>query len=175
VEQGLDCLFLTGHPDDLSSRLTRIALCEARLVSFASPAYLARAGRPSHPAQLNAHACLVASTRRATTLSNWHFQRGAERVSVRVRPRATALGWQLRDLALRDLGIARLPRHLVEREIEEGRLEPVLTDWGDADLRYVHLLHQQAPELVAGLGPFIDHVLAHFSEGRATAPAVSSN
>lgn len=175
VEQGLDCLFLTGHPDDLSSQLKRIPLCEAPLVSFASPAYLACAGRPAHPAQLNEHACLVASTRRATTLNNWHFQRGTERISIRVRPRATALGWQVRDLALRDLGIGRLPRHLVEREIGQGRLEPVLVDWTDPDLRYVHLLHQPAPELVAGLGAFIVHVVEYFRADRGEASVLSSS
>jgi DNA-binding transcriptional LysR family regulator len=176
VEQGLDCLFLTGHPDDLSARLARTALCAAPLVTFAAPDYLDRAGAPVHPSELSAHACLVAATRRATKLSNWHFQRGAERLSVRVRPRATALGWQVRDLALRGLGIARLPRHLVEREIGDGRLSPVLADWCDADLRYVHLLHQPEPQLIAGLDAFISHVKRRFDADAASGlPAASSS
>lgn len=173
AEQGLDCLFLTGHPDDLGSSLKHVPLCDAPLVACASPSYLKQAGMPSHPADLDAHACLVATTRRENRLSNWHFQRCSERVSVRVRPRASALGWQVRDLALQDLGIARLPRHLVEREIGAGQLEQVLVDWNDADMRHVHLLHPSDAELVAGLDAFIAYVIGHFHRDNALVPALT--
>ena len=176
VEQGLDCLFLTGHPDDLSPSLERLALCPAPLVTFASPGYLDRAGTPAHPSDLSDHACLVAVTRRDNALSNWHFLRSGDRISVRIRPRATALGWQVRDLALRGRGIARLPHHLVAREISDGTLNAVLPNWGDADLRYVHLLYQSETHLIAGLDAFISHVSNHFGAGSVGGPdkAVSS-
>ena len=162
AEQGLACLFLTGHPDDFGKRLKATPICEAPLVTCATPAYLDKRGRPESPEDLSSHACLAATTRQAQRRTFWQFARDGQRVSVRISPRLSALGWQLRTLALEHLGIARLPRHLVEREVRCGQLEVVLTDWTDADLRGVYMLHEPDVAVMPGLDVFIGYVHRHF-------------
>lgn len=71
VRDALD-LALRHGPLPESSLCARL-LAPARHVACASPAYLARAGMPSHPAELARHECLVYPVR-GRLLSQWLFE-----------------------------------------------------------------------------------------------------
>ena len=57
VEEGIDVAIRLTEPRD--STLVARRLAPAPVVAVASPDYLARRGRPEHPDELSAHACLV--------------------------------------------------------------------------------------------------------------------
>ena len=111
-------------------------LARSEFVICASPDYLARAGRPSHPRELAGHdALLPAGANRPRELS---FSRGgasggdAEEV-WRSTPRMSALHtWHVDihyEAALAGLGIAGLPSFVVGEALRTGRLERVLPGW----------------------------------------------
>ena len=94
---------------------------------LASPSYLARRGRPSHPADLSKHRCLTMGARH--TANVWRFVKGAKTSTI-VHRHATANSWALlRDLAIAGCGIARLPDYLAAPAIAEGKVEAVLDDF----------------------------------------------
>ncbi|GBD44224.1 HTH-type transcriptional regulator PgrR [bacterium HR40] len=126
VAEGFDLAVRIGRLPD--SSLVARRLGEARTFCVASPAYLARRGRPRHPRELIDHDCLRYLNGRE--LQAWSFEQNGRRVVVPVRGRFIANnGDVLRDAALADFGIARLPSFLVARDLAAGRLEPLLEDW----------------------------------------------
>jgi len=147
IDGGFDCAVRIGGPVD--SRLIVRPLALNRRVVCASPAYLARRGRPQTPSDLVDHDCIVMS-RSASTHADWHFKpcdpapeaAGPDQVetadrgehSVRVQGRlATDNGEQAHDWALAGMGLARRSIWDVAAELADGRLVEVLPDWtGDS-------------------------------------------
>ncbi|HUN91143.1 MAG TPA: LysR family transcriptional regulator [Burkholderiaceae bacterium] len=106
-------------------------LCETRALLVASRTYLRRRGPPGAPADLARHDCL--HYLRAGESPTWTFEpargKGA-RTSVAVRGILAANNSEaLREAALRHLGIALLPDFSASRDLDAGRLVPVLPDW----------------------------------------------
>ncbi len=106
------------------SALIARKLCSTRMVVVASPAYLARAGTPSRPAEVAQHDCLVWLAPQGKVPA-WRFRSGAVEVAPRLCvDHAPALV----DAALAGLGLAQVFEHMVERLIQERRLVQVLAD-----------------------------------------------
>jgi DNA-binding transcriptional LysR family regulator len=104
-----------------------------RLATAAAPAYLDRHGRPEHPRDLLAHACLLGRFASGTMTSPWEFERAGE--VVRVEPRgplvvrvgaATDLSV---DVAVAGVGVIHLFEEWIRPHLESGALEPVLREW----------------------------------------------
>lgn len=104
-----------------------------RFATAASPAYLDRHGRPAHPRDLLAHACLLGRFASGALTSPWEFERDGE--ILRVEPRgplivrvgaATDLAV---DMALAGVGIVQLFEDWLRPHLDAGALEPVLQDW----------------------------------------------
>jgi DNA-binding transcriptional LysR family regulator len=126
IEDGFDVAVRIGQPRD--SCLTARRLADASHLCAASPAYLATAGMPRHPADLHGHDCLRYTLRRSPDV--WEFERGGERQAVRLRGRLCANnGDVLRDAALEGLGVVVLPDFIVGGDIASGRLVRLLADW----------------------------------------------
>jgi DNA-binding transcriptional LysR family regulator len=103
-------------------------LGEAAAVVVAAPAYLAARGAPAAPDDLLRHDCL-----RYTLVPaghEWRFtdRRGTRAVPVSGRV-ASDHGGSLREAALQGLGLAWLPRYMVDDDLRTGRLVAVLTRW----------------------------------------------
>lgn len=158
LAEGYDMAVRIGRLPD--SSLVARQLGSARTYCVASPAYLARRGRPRHPRELAAHECLRYLHGRDP--GRWLFERDGERVTVRVEGRLTTNnGEVLRDAALNGLGIARLPSFIVAREIEAGRLETLFDDWrgGEVGIYAVYPAHRLANPAVAAFVDFLVEVL----------------
>ncbi len=98
----------------------------ARGVVVASPAYLARKGRPRGPDDLANHEFLLTSGRSGIDL---RFRTGKRWVSVRANGRLqTDNSEALVSWAIEGLGILAAPSFLVSDAIEAGKLEPLLVD-----------------------------------------------
>ena len=119
-------LRISDLPD--SSLMAR-RLAPIRRLMVASREYLERRGRPTHPSQLAEHDCLIYAN--LATPQTWRFVNQArEEVSVRVEgPLRANNGDALTAAAIAGCGIAAHPDFIVWRDVAEGRLEPILSDW----------------------------------------------
>ncbi|WCE05673.1 LysR family transcriptional regulator [Pseudoxanthomonas sp. JBR18] len=130
---------LIGEGIDVSLRMGRLAdtglvarrLARTRRLVIASPAYLARAGRPKTPADLAAHQTLVFSQQDST----WEFQRAGRSVSVSVRGRARFSAAEgIRTAVLADMGLTIASEWMFTPELADGRVQAVLSDWSLPDI-----------------------------------------
>jgi DNA-binding transcriptional LysR family regulator len=128
IGEGFDIALRVGELADSSLLVRRLAPVPAVIV--ASPAYLNRRGRPSHPAQLAGHDCFAYAYLR--TRDTWYFANEAgEQVSVRPSgPFRTNNGDALLPAAIAGLGITGLPSFIARDGLADGRLEQLLPDWG---------------------------------------------
>jgi DNA-binding transcriptional LysR family regulator len=138
-----------------------------RFAAAAAPSYLAARGRPSHPKDLLAHACIrhrFSSGRFAA----WEFERAGE--IVRVSPSGPLIASSLEleiGAAVDGLGVIATFEGFLAAEIASGALEPVLEDWSQSFsgpfLYYAGRRHMPPP-----LRAFIDYIKsARTDEGKA--------
>jgi DNA-binding transcriptional LysR family regulator len=104
-----------------------------RFATAAAPRYLDARGRPRHPRDLLAHACLRGRFPSGAMTTPWEFERGGE--SVRIDPEGplvVSVGGAT-DLAVAaavaGTGIITLFEDWLRPEIASGALEPVLEAW----------------------------------------------
>ncbi|MBC2857462.1 LysR family transcriptional regulator [Stappia sp. 28M-7] len=125
IGERLDAAIRIGKLEDSSHVARRIAPIRSLVV--ASPAYLARKGRPTRPEELATdHDCLIYTGSRSP---EWVFTRGEETVSVRPRGRLRSdSGETLVAWALAGLGIVQMPSFLLGDTVDKGTLVPLLLD-----------------------------------------------
>ncbi len=168
AQEGFDLAIRhTSAPPD-----THVAfkLCASRALLTASPAYLARAGVPQHPAELAQHRCLPYLR---PGPAQWFFERAAdgsepERIRVPVQGHFRASNSEvLRDGALSGLGIALLPDFSARDALRQGLLVEVLPDWravgffGDA----IYAIHPWSSHTPQGVRLLVDHLRAAMGGG----------
>lgn len=122
VADNIDVAIRVGRLVDSGLVSRKIGL--ARRVIVASPTYLARAGRPSVPADLQAHNCLLYTL--LATGGRWGFTSG-QSVSVSGNFKTDSPN-ALRIAALNGVGIAVNARWLFEHDIQSGTLEVLMPD-----------------------------------------------
>jgi DNA-binding transcriptional LysR family regulator len=158
LAEGYDMAVRIGRLPDSSLIARRLGGARSRCV--ASPAYLARRGRPRHPRELGGHECLRYLYGRDA--QGWVFEKAGERILVPVRGRFAANnGEVLRDAAVAGLGVARLPAFIVDPDLRAGRLEALLEDWsgGEVDIHVVYPPHRGANPAVAAFLRFLVETL----------------
>jgi DNA-binding transcriptional LysR family regulator len=127
VNEGVDCAVRVGDLPD--SSLVGVRLADNRRLCVATPAYLARAGVPATPADLAQHQCLTLSSDASQT-RGWAFTVGGEVVHLRPSGRLDCTDGQvLHAWCLQGLGIAWRSTWEVARDIAQGRLQAVLTEF----------------------------------------------
>lgn len=135
-EEKTDIAIRTGPLKD--SGLVSRELGQSRFAVVASPAYLQGREAPAHPADLARHNCLGFGFIRHTQV--WPFV-DADGARLSVVPRGNmhvSDGETMRELALEGVGLARLARFHVGRDIAEGRLVPLLEPFNPGDTDPVH-------------------------------------
>ncbi len=127
VGRGFDMALRIADLPDSSLVARRIRTVDRVVV--ASPAYLARHGRPTHPSHLAEHACLGYAY--LPTPETWRFSGpGGEQVAVRPSGPLRANNAEALLPALEaGLGLAVQPDFIVRACLAEGRLEAVLPEW----------------------------------------------
>ena len=128
---------LIGGGFDLALRIAALSdssmlarrLCEVRRLLVGAPEYFVRHGRPSHPRELSHHACLGYSY--LPSRDRWEFAGpDGEVQSIAVRGPLLANNADALMPALRaGVGLAVQPEFVVWRELQERRLEAVMTQW----------------------------------------------
>lgn len=132
IEEGFD-LSIRITPTLEAGDIAR-KLGTARLITIASPAYLARAGRPRHPKDLAKHACLGYSPAGASPRP-WSY-----RIKGEVQPFHLPFhmhannGEALTEAAAAGLGITMQPDFIVKDYLESGRVEEILKTFAPPEL-----------------------------------------
>lgn len=135
VAEGFDVALRIADLPDSSLRARRLCSIEHHIV--ASPAYLARHGRPAHAADLANHRLLGYSN----VSGPWRLRGpGGEEAAIRPAGPLTAnSGDALVPALLAGLGVARLPGFIVGPHLASGALEAILPEWTPAPTG-LHLL-----------------------------------
>jgi DNA-binding transcriptional LysR family regulator len=103
---------------------------ELRMMVVGSPTYLARAGRPKTPRDLQSHRCINFRWPTDGSLYRWEFERGTEKLEVLgagpllINEPELALA-----AALDGVGLAYLFEHHVGPHVAAGRLVHLLKEW----------------------------------------------
>lgn len=140
-------------PDMIAVRLTK----PLPLIVVGSPAYLARAGRPEHPDDLRAHACL--RLRRSNgALASWLLTDNGRSVEIAVSGPFIAYDFPtMLGAATEGVGLAQVPAPLATGAIAAGRLVRVLEQFSQMTPG-VFLYYPGHRQIMPKLRAFIDHV-----------------
>jgi DNA-binding transcriptional LysR family regulator len=159
IGEGFDAaLRIASLPD--SSLMAR-RLCAMPRHTVASPAYLKRHGRPTHPMHLAQHKCLGYAY--LTTPGVWHYTNSAgEQASVRpAGPLRVNNGEALMPALLAGLAIADLPEFIVADAIASGEVEVILKGWKQTE-GAVHLVTPPGAPRPARVAALTDFLVKHF-------------
>ncbi len=127
VASGADLVLRIGHLAD-SSLIAR-RLCPVPFQVVASPAGIARFGRPAHPADLGQRPCLVYTNPISAGVWRFRHDDGTQMAVSVDGPLAANSGGALIPALLAGLGIGIYPRFLLGSLPEEGKVEVLLPGW----------------------------------------------
>ena len=131
IEEGLDLsIRITSalQPGDVARRIG-----QCRLLTLASPEYLAHHGEPRRPADLQHHECLIYANDSAN--ARWAFWEKGEVIHVPVRGRIVANnGVALTEAAARGMGITRQPDFIAAPYLAAGKVKTLLPKFESAPL-----------------------------------------
>jgi DNA-binding transcriptional LysR family regulator len=124
VRERFDLALRVGVPTD--SNLVGRVLGKGRALYVGAPALLRAAGQLERPRDLERVDAVVLSG----GATDWVFERGRARVSVRPKVRLVTSSYPVaREAALGGIGLVRLPSYYVAADLRSGRLEQVLEGW----------------------------------------------
>jgi LysR family transcriptional regulator, transcriptional activator for dmlA len=125
VAQGFDVALHSGFMPD--SSLIGVRVRPVQRVLCASPGYLAQAPELAQTADLASHVCL---THGASESQEWFFEHGGCVNGQKLSHRLSVDSFlALLQFALSGLGIARISRNVVRRQLDEGSLVQLLPDY----------------------------------------------
>jgi DNA-binding transcriptional LysR family regulator len=160
LEEHADVAIRAGPLRD--SSLVARKFWQSRMVIVASPTYLQRHGTPRSPADLARHNGLDFGF--ARLVEGWPLLDGAGE-TISLKPRGNALasdGEAMRLMALSGVGLARLSRYHVQRDINAGTLFAVLEDFNPGDEEPLHAIYVgQGGHLPARVRAFLDFLAAN--------------
>lgn len=154
VAEGFD-VALRGGATAPPNHIRRV-LFRSDAVGVASPAYLARAGRPASPDDLSDHALILNFDHAQAAEKTWPLLPGAVRVAGAVVTNDIGIR---RAAALRGVGIALLPSTSVRAALHDGRLELVLPHVLGVEASFA-LVYPERAFLQPKVRAFVDHILA---------------
>lgn len=156
IKEGVDLALRVGPLPDCSLVARRIGVGPRHIV--ASPEYLAHHGEPRRLAELRTHDCLIYTLQERPCEWTFDGPRGPEKVTVHGRFRVNSPE-ALREATLQGLGISVMCRWMTSRDIEQGRLRPILTAHRP-DPFEVHAVYPQRRFLPQSARTLIDYMQA---------------
>jgi DNA-binding transcriptional LysR family regulator len=139
VGEGFDLGLRFGEPP--VNHLQASQVLDTRVLTVATPAYLARHGRPRTPQDLAGHRCIQYRDAELGRLYDWAFHRGRQRVEVTTEGALTVNDINtLHSCCLAGEGIAQLKALGNEALLADGSLVELFPDWPDERLSLYSLL-----------------------------------
>ena len=160
IEEGVDLAIRPGRLTDSSLMVRRLG--EAERCICASPDYLARHRSVTKPSDLRTHACIAFG--RTGTTRPWTFERDGRKTVVAVTGRyAVTSVALLHRAALAGLGIASIPKFVVEDDLAAGRLVRLLESWATGR-GSVHLVYPSGRHLSPAVRALLDVLVSTFGD-----------
>ena len=162
VAEGVDIAIRGGSVPDAGFVARRA--CKLPLVLVASPDYLARAGAPLAPADLDGHRCIQLRSTNGSE-APWAFRVNGRHVAI--SPRAALVANDsdaVVDLALAGGGVAQCGLYHILPQLRAGRLKILLADAHDPGSREFVLVYPHRQFLAPRVRVVIDALLTHFRE-----------
>lgn len=123
IEEGIDVSIRITANLDASDIVRQLGTC--KILTLASPGYLAQHGTPKHPRDLPNHECLAYSMDMKP--ANWIYVAGENNFNVPIRGRLMANnGEALMQATAAGLGITRQPDFIAQPFIESGEVVEIL-------------------------------------------------
>jgi DNA-binding transcriptional LysR family regulator len=152
LEEGLDVAVRIGRLEDSSLSATRVG--SLRRVVCASPAYLAKHGRPSAPVELADHQ-LIAFTG-INPHRHWSFRAHGKVETVQAAPRLVVNTADVGVAAAKaGHGLTRVLSYQVDAELRARELEIVLAAFEPPEVP-VHVVHAGGRAIPASVRAFVD-------------------
>ncbi|MDC0678822.1 LysR family transcriptional regulator [Sorangium atrum] len=158
IRDGFDVAVRFGHPEPsaLKSRL----LLRTRVVTCASPAYLARHGAPHRPSDIEKHPCVLMRDPSTGSHFAWEFVRGKKVVPVSASGQLMVNGvGPLLAACLAGQGIAQVLELYTRELLADGRLVQVLPEWAE-ETYPLYAYHHAAQLVSAKVRAFLEFVVA---------------
>jgi DNA-binding transcriptional LysR family regulator len=159
LTEGFDLAIRIASLSDSSLMARRLVSIQA--VMCASPAYLDRKGKPKLPEELIDHQCLVYNL--ISNFESWHlYDAKRQLIKAKIIPYLKASNGEfLRDAAVAGWGIVLMPTFIVYKEIESGKLIPLLTEYRYLPLT-AYAIYPQTRHLSHRVRIFIDFLVKRF-------------
>lgn len=161
IGDGFDAALRIAVPED--SALVAKQLAPVRRFILAAPSYIARYGRPQHPADLAAHHCLGYAYRARRDV--WRFTNGSgEQATVTpTGPLRVTNVEALIPTLLAGVAIAELPEFIAFDLLRSGHVEALLPDWRMAlgGLFFMTPTTRARSAKVSALAAFLTERLSH--------------
>jgi DNA-binding transcriptional LysR family regulator len=158
VREGFDVSIRFGRPEPsaMKSRL----LMRTRVVTCASPAYLARCAMPRRPSDIVKHQCIVMRDPSTGSHFRWEFVRGKKAVPINAAGQlmVNEVG-SLLAACLAGQGLAQVLELYAREFLADGRLVQVLPEWAD-ETYPLYAYHHFAQLMSAKVRAFLEFVVA---------------
>ena len=130
IRDNVDCVVRGGELTNLSLTARRVG--DLALGVYAAPSYLAHAGRPSHPRELEGTHHRIVGFLRSSRGTVAPVEMRSERERVEVQGRyvvAVDDGNAYLAAGLAGMGILWLPRYMADAHVKAGELQPLFEGW----------------------------------------------
>jgi DNA-binding transcriptional LysR family regulator len=152
LEEGIDIALVVGHLPNSSGFAMPVG--RVRPIVCGSPGYLAKWGRPQTPDDLKAHRAVL--TTASGQQSEWRFQCARATRLVKPAPVLTCTTQRAAiHAATLGLGLIRCMSYEAHHELQNGLLEPLLSDFASQDLP-AQLIYRDGRRAEARVRTFID-------------------
>jgi DNA-binding transcriptional LysR family regulator len=157
VADGIDVAMRFGEPP--ASTLIARKLLESRVLTVASPSYLKKHGRPSHPSELKHHSCIQFIDPLTSRPFQWEFHAGRKVVPVETHGRlhVTDVGTMINE-CIAGTGVAQILGLGVQPLLDTGKLIELFPDW-PGETFPLYALHPSRHHPPAKVRAFIDFAL----------------
>jgi len=157
VADGFDVVIKTATELEDSSLISRL-LMKSYGVTVASPQYLARHGKPTHPSELSQHKTITYSYAKSPNVWQYLTEQG-EPISVNLDSRMITNSPEMElELALAGQGITRMPKFNLSDKLATGELVTLFDDYRKTPIN-VYLVYASKKHMSAKVRCFIDFVI----------------
>jgi DNA-binding transcriptional LysR family regulator len=162
IEEGADLVIRIGELQD-SSLIARKLAPNHRVIA-ASPEYLEKYGEPVTPSDLADHVALTYRRQAGPDIFHFDGPRGVEHVRMRSILHVNN-GEAILPAARQGQGLVLLPTYVVGRDIQTGRLRPVMTDFVASPTALdtsIYAMYPPNRHLSPKVRAFVDFLLSKF-------------
>ncbi|GAA0913207.1 LysR family transcriptional regulator [Rothia nasimurium] len=157
VGEGVDVAVRFGEPVGVSLIARKIA--DLKLITVASPEYLKRTGRPSHPDKLQLHDCIYLRDPITSRPFSWEFHGKGGALTVKTRSRlCVSDASTMLSECLAGTGVAQVFSVVVRDMVQRGDLVELFPDWGEETFP-LYALYPSRKNLPMKVRAFVDFIV----------------